>query len=211
MRVLVTGGVRSGKSCHAESLLTGPVTYLAPGPVQDGADWAARIAAHRARRPVDWTTVESHDLVGVLARTDGHVMVDCLGTWLTAVLDERGQTLARDHAGDVPAIAIDAPRVRQVVWNLLDNAAKASPAGATIALHTRREGDRVAIDVIDHGAGIAAADLPRIFEPFFTTRPDGTGLGLAICQKVVRGHGGEIVVRSQPGQGSTFSIVLPAA
>lgn len=90
MRVLVTGGVRSGKSRHAESLLTGPVTYLAPGPVQDDADWAARIAAHRARRPVDWTTVESHDLVGVLARTDGHVMVDCLGTWLTTVLDERG-------------------------------------------------------------------------------------------------------------------------
>lgn len=90
MRVLVTGGVRSGKSRHAESLLTGPVTYLAPGPVRDDADWAARIAAHRARRPADWTTVESHDLVGVLARTDGHVMVDCLGTWLTAVLDERG-------------------------------------------------------------------------------------------------------------------------
>ena len=90
MRVLVTGGVRSGKSRHAESLLTGPVTYVAPGPVQDDADWAARIAAHRARRPADWTTVESHDLVGVLARTDGHVMVDCLGTWLTAVLDERG-------------------------------------------------------------------------------------------------------------------------
>ncbi len=89
MRVLVTGGVRSGKSRHAESLLTGPVTYLAPGPVHDDADWAARIAAHRTRRPADWTTVESHDLVGVLARTDGHVLVDCLGTWLTAVLDER--------------------------------------------------------------------------------------------------------------------------
>lgn len=90
MRVLVTGGVRSGKSRHAESLLTGPVTYLAPGPVSDDADWAARVAVHRARRPSDWTTVESHDLVGVLASTDGHVLVDCLGTWLTAVLDERG-------------------------------------------------------------------------------------------------------------------------
>lgn len=90
MRVLVTGGVRSGKSRHAESLLTGPVTYLAPGPVQDDADWAARVAAHRSRRPADWTTVESHDLVGVLAAAPGHVMVDCLGTWLTAVVDDRG-------------------------------------------------------------------------------------------------------------------------
>ena len=90
MRILVTGGVRSGKSRHAETLLTGPATYLAPGPTADDADWSARIAAHQARRPADWTTVESHDLVGVLARTDGHVLVDCLGTWLTAVLDERG-------------------------------------------------------------------------------------------------------------------------
>lgn len=87
MRVLVTGGARSGKSRHAESLLTGPVTYLAPGPVHDDADWAARIAAHRARRPAEWTTVESVDVVGILARTDGNVLVDCLGTWLTAVMD----------------------------------------------------------------------------------------------------------------------------
>jgi len=144
-------------------------------------------------------TVELRDIADDAART------------VAAVLDQRGQTLTRDHAGALPPIALDAPRVRQVVWNLLDNAAKASPTGATIALCTRRDGDRLAIDVIDHGAGIAAADLARIFEPFFTTRPDGTGLGLAICQKVVRGHGGEIVVRSQLGQGSTFSIVLPAA
>jgi signal transduction histidine kinase len=77
--------------------------------------------------------------------------------------------------------------------------------------HSRRDGEKVAIDVVDHGSGIAAADLARIFEPFFTTRPDGTGLGLAICQKVVRGHGGDIVVRSRPTEGSTFTVVLPAA
>ena len=126
-----------------------------------------------------------------------------------AVLDQRGLVLARDHAPALPPVPVDAQRVRQVVWNLIDNAAKASPTGATIELRTRAHGDRVAIDVVDRGAGIAAADLPRIFEPFFTTRPDGTGLGLAICQKVVRAHGGEIVVRSQPASGSTFSVVLP--
>jgi adenosylcobinamide kinase/adenosylcobinamide-phosphate guanylyltransferase len=89
MKILVTGGVRSGKSRHAESLLPGHATYVAPGPVDDDPDWAARIAAHRARRPSHWTTVESHDLAGVLGRTDGDVLVDCLGTWLTAVLDDR--------------------------------------------------------------------------------------------------------------------------
>lgn len=94
MRVLVTGGVRSGKSCHAEALLAQAtsVTYVAPGPTTDedpDPDWATRIAAHRARRPGHWTTVESRDLAAAL-RCDGPVIVDCLGTWLTGVLDERG-------------------------------------------------------------------------------------------------------------------------
>lgn len=92
MKVLVTGGVRSGKSWHAEQLLAGHerVTYVAPGPTpeeEDDPDWAERIAAHRARRPDTWTTLETRDLAGAL-RTDGPLLVDCLGTWLTAVLDE---------------------------------------------------------------------------------------------------------------------------
>ncbi|MCW2845873.1 MAG: cobU [Nocardioides sp.] len=92
MKVLVTGGVRSGKSRHAERLLAGEraVTYVAPGPTPDedaDPDWAARIAAHRARRSAAWTTLESHDLAEALS-LEGAVIVDCLGTWLAAVLDE---------------------------------------------------------------------------------------------------------------------------
>ena len=91
MKVLVTGGVRSGKSRHAEELLADlpAVTYVAPGPTVEedpDPDWAARLAAHRARRPAGWTTLESRDLAGALER-EGPVMVDCLGTWLSAVLD----------------------------------------------------------------------------------------------------------------------------
>lgn len=91
MRVLVTGGVRSGKSRHAEGLLAAhpAVTYVAPGPTTDedaDPDWAERIATHRARRPARWTTLESRDLAAALT-TPGPVLVDCLGTWLTAVLD----------------------------------------------------------------------------------------------------------------------------
>ncbi|MBF4162690.1 bifunctional adenosylcobinamide kinase/adenosylcobinamide-phosphate guanylyltransferase [Nocardioides acrostichi] len=102
MQVLVTGGVRSGKSRHAEALVRGlagegPATYVAPGPAPDpvpggGADpdWAARVAAHRARRPVAWTTLETTDVAGAVrgAAPEGPVLVDCLGTWLTALLDD---------------------------------------------------------------------------------------------------------------------------
>ncbi|MBM9461656.1 bifunctional adenosylcobinamide kinase/adenosylcobinamide-phosphate guanylyltransferase [Nocardioides sp. zg-536] len=94
--VLVTGGVRSGKSRHAEALLVAaeedsphglPVTYVAAGPSYDDADWAARIATHRARRPAGWRTAETRDVAGVLAGSPGPVLVDCLGTWLTGLID----------------------------------------------------------------------------------------------------------------------------
>jgi adenosylcobinamide kinase/adenosylcobinamide-phosphate guanylyltransferase len=93
MKVLVTGGVRSGKSAHAESLVRGlpDVTYVAPGPTveeDDDPDWAARIEVHRARRPGEWTTRETRDLGAAVREAPGPVLVDCLGTWLSAVLDE---------------------------------------------------------------------------------------------------------------------------
>lgn len=89
-RVLVTGGVRSGKSRHAESLLPAEaeVSYLTPGyPASHDPEWAARIAAHRLRRPPSWQTVETLDLAGALARVSGPALIDCLGTWLTRTLD----------------------------------------------------------------------------------------------------------------------------
>jgi adenosylcobinamide kinase/adenosylcobinamide-phosphate guanylyltransferase len=93
VRILVTGGVRTGKSAHAEGLLSDreAVTYVAAGPVPGAHDveWAERVAAHVARRPAHWTTVESTDL-GTVLSADGSFLVDCLGTWLTAQLDDLG-------------------------------------------------------------------------------------------------------------------------
>ena len=97
MRTLVTGGVRSGKSVIAEKFVAdaaalhspgAPVTYVATGPSSDDADWADRIATHRSRRPASWRTVESQDLAGALRALEGPALVDCLGTWLTAALDD---------------------------------------------------------------------------------------------------------------------------
>ncbi|AXT83795.1 bifunctional adenosylcobinamide kinase/adenosylcobinamide-phosphate guanylyltransferase [Aeromicrobium sp. A1-2] len=93
MKVLITGGVRSGKSFHAESLLLAEprVTYVAPGPPADAdadPEWAARITIHQDRRPSHWTTVETTDLATAISEAEGAVLIDCLGTWVTAMIDE---------------------------------------------------------------------------------------------------------------------------
>ncbi|MEU0316619.1 bifunctional adenosylcobinamide kinase/adenosylcobinamide-phosphate guanylyltransferase [Nocardioides sp. NPDC006273] len=121
MRILVTGGVRSGKSRHAESLLAAApsVAYVAPGPTleeEPDPDWAARLASHRVRRPGRWRTVESRDLAGALSAelTAGDaVIVDCLGTWLTAVMDARGlwEATSEEATAVVSALVDDAAAV----------------------------------------------------------------------------------------------------
>lgn len=115
MKVLVTGGVRSGKSRHAESLLAQAehVTYVAPGPAYDDADWQTRIAAHRARRPTSWTTVETADVAGAVEQAPGAVLVDCLGTWLTRLIDDvapdgRGWELSTGDLSDAVLPRLDA-------------------------------------------------------------------------------------------------------
>lgn len=92
-RTLITGGVRSGKSRYAESLLSAAssVTYVAPGPMPDPVgdpEWAARVAAHQEARPAAWTTLETGDLVDALDDASGPVLIDCLGTWVTRWLDD---------------------------------------------------------------------------------------------------------------------------
>ena len=129
---------------------------------------------------------------------------------MTTVLSGRGVGL-RCEPGATMTVHGDPQRLRQVLVNLVDNAADASTPGAEVTVRASVAESRVAIEVEDRGRGIQAADLERIFEPFFTTRPDGTGLGLAIVHKVVRAHGGEMRVKSVLGQGSTFTILLPSA
>ena len=92
-RVLVLGGARSGKSERAELRLAGEpdVTYVATGMTgTDDPDWAARVAAHRVRRPTWWRTAETTDLAGVLASARGALLIDGIGSWLAALLDEGG-------------------------------------------------------------------------------------------------------------------------
>jgi PAS domain S-box-containing protein len=125
--------------------------------------------------------------------------------------------LVKDLA-PVPRARGTEARLGQVFLNLLVNAAQAIPEGRAdaheIRIATRPLADgRVAVEIRDTGCGIPPENAGRIFDPFFTTKPPGvgTGLGLSICHSIVAGLGGEILVESAPGKGSTFSVVLQAA
>ena len=93
--------------------------------------------------------------------------------------------------------------------NLLENALQACRTGDEVTLTTRLVDDCLRVGVHDSGCGMTPETQRRIFEPFFTTRGQGTGLGLAIALGVARAHGGNIEVRSTPGAGSEFAILLP--
>jgi two-component system NtrC family sensor kinase len=120
--------------------------------------------------------------------------------------------LVRQLAPGLPPIYSDAPQLRQVILNLLNNAAYAIHKDGAITVTTRLAGNEaLEIVVSDTGPGIAPEDLPRIFDPFFTTKPpgQGTGLGLSICHGIVEKLGGRITVASGKGQGATFIISFP--
>lgn len=128
-----------------------------------------------------------------------------------AEASQRGVTVEHVDEGDVPPVLGDREKLRQVFVNLFVNALDATPHGGSVRLTTRREGDRVRIEVIDTGCGIAEADLLRLFDPFFTTKPGGTGLGLSIVRKILEQHGGSLRVGSKLNQGTTVAVELPVA
>lgn len=115
----------------------------------------------------------------------------------------------KNYAPDLPPFEFDPDLMERVVYNLLLNAAQASPPGAAITVKTRALAGNAEIAVIDRGQGIPPDRQEMIFNPFVTTKPDGVGLGLAIVSKIVDLHGGTITVESEPGKGSVFRIYLP--
>jgi hypothetical protein len=118
-----------------------------------------------------------------------------------------------DTAPDLPAVRGHASQLQQVILNLLTNAIDATAPGGRIAASTRGRADtaKVVLEVRDTGDGIAPEHRRQIFEPFFSTKEPGrgTGLGLFISSQIVRDHKGSIELESEPGQGSTFRVVLP--
>ena len=113
---------------------------------------------------------------------------------------------------------MDRDQIHQVVLNLLKNAVEASPRGQRVelVLSSVRDDPRAPLEtgamlfeIIDHGAGVAAEDLPHLFEPFFSRKAEGTGLGLFVCHNIVQRHGGVLQASSVPGVQTSFRMYLP--
>jgi two-component system sensor histidine kinase KdpD len=124
----------------------------------------------------------------------------------------RGRSVQTDIAKDLPLVPMDDVLVEQVLINLLENAAKYTPAGTQIDVRAWAEDDRVMVEVVDRGPGLAAGDESRIFEKFYRGAvPDsrGAGLGLAIGRAIVEAHGGRIWAENRPDGGAAFRFFLP--
>jgi two-component system sensor histidine kinase HydH len=130
----------------------------------------------------------------------------------TALLREAASGMAVEIETDrAPASwPLDRERIRQVLSNLLENAAWAS-SGVPVRARVGLESGALVYTVRDRGPGIPEEDLPRIFEPFFTRRSDGTGLGLAVAKRIVDLHGGTIAASNPPGGGAEMRVTLPRA
>jgi len=130
---------------------------------------------------------------------------------------QQGITLSVIAPAALPKVLADHGRLEQVLLNLLDNAIKYTPAGGTVTLSAESHDQQIAITVADTGVGIPAKDLSRIFERFYrvdearSREQGGTGLGLAIVKHIVQLHGGEVLVSSEQGKGSRFTVLLQQA
>jgi len=125
----------------------------------------------------------------------------------------RGAAAIQRCYGDVAPVLGDAQELKQVFLNLVINASQAVSGDEAIRIGTEQIGARAVITVEDQGCGITPDVIAHIFDPFFTTKRvgEGTGLGLSIAYQIVRNHGGELTVDSEPGRGSTFRVELPTA
>lgn len=135
--------------------------------------------------------------------------------FLGVLAEEKGVVIALDLPALPPTVLGDGTVLRQALANVLDNAVKYSPAGATVTVAVQADGERAAISVADQGPGIAPEHRERVFDRFYRADPSrnsrtgGFGLGLAIARWAVEANGGCIEVESAPGKGSVFRMVLP--
>ena len=143
---------------------------------------------------------------------DVHQALDSILILQKSELNGRRISVERNYADELPNILAVSDQIKQVMLNLLANAADACPqVGGVITVSTRQEDGKVVVAIQDTGIGIKPEEMENIFRPFYTTKAEvkGTGLGLSVSYGIVQKHHGEIRVESQPGEGAIFTVLLP--
>ena len=159
---------------------------------------------------------ESGQIPLAFARVDVTALASSLVEQLEPVAQARGIDLRCEGSGDA-AVRGDAEWLRRLLLNLLDNAFKFTAPGGRVRVRTSRVGEQVAIEVTDTGIGMTADVAARVFERFYRADParssgaEGAGLGLSLVKWIVDRHAGRVTASSRPGEGSTFTVTLPAA
>jgi len=226
------GTLAGGIAHDFNNLLTGMIGYMGFAqralPAGSRAREDIEQAEKAARRAGELTTrllgYARRQMV-VPAPLDLNQAVSGVEPLLRRILGEQ-ISIVTELAPELWITKVDALQLEQVLVNLAVNARDAMPYGGTLRFSTHNRvvdlataarepelqpGEYVAVDVMDDGSGMDTATIRRIFEPFFTTKPvgQGTGLGLAMCFGIVKQAGGHILVDSEPGRGSCFSVLLP--
>ena len=167
----------------------------------------------------------THKLLSFARKTDSRIQVVSINDLIEELVmlsEQRAKysnvTIQVNLQKDLPTVRVSETELQQVMLNLINNALDAmGNAGGSLDISTRMEenniiiGDHILVEVADNGPGIPTANLARIFDPFFTTKPvgKGTGLGLSICYGILKKMGGDILVRSIVGEGTTFTVKVP--
>lgn len=163
---------------------------------------------------LDTALIESNKLVLHLTRCD---LTELCQYVLDAYIIGAGYAITFESVDGPVEVEVDRDRISQVLIHLISNAHKYSPEGSPITMLLYETADMAIVEVCDSGIGIADEMLPHIFERFYRLPEDGiqsgprpsVGLGLSLSQRIIAAHGGSLEVQSTPGQGSTFSVVLP--
>jgi signal transduction histidine kinase len=161
---------------------------------------------------LDLATIEAGYMELDTSAIDIHAMLQSVLNLQQAQARNLGLHLEFDCPATIGTVPGDERRLKQVMFSLVSNALKFTPAGGSVTVTARREGARVALIVSDTGIGVAAEDQARIFEKFErgTTRQSGAGLGLALVKSFIELHGGTVELRSRPGEGTAVTCWLNA-
>jgi two-component system, sporulation sensor kinase E len=144
-----------------------------------------------------------------MRKLDLKKMVNDTLTFMKNEIEERSIIVHCKWPDVIPDISGDSNQLKQAIYNLIKNASQAMPEGGRIDVTCTIDEDNLRLSISDTGCGISAKDMGNIFEPYFTRKRAGTGLGLMIVERIVREHGAELAVESEPGKGTVFVVSFP--